>query len=100
MIGSGMGALSCAVIMAKAGKKVLVLEQHDQIGGSLHSFHEKNFEFDTGVHYIGEMKVRDALSLGLAHFQPFLWLKPNCLQLASLVVRYRTIRRSVSCSTR
>ena len=74
-----MGALSCAVIMAKAGKKVLVLEQHDQIGGSLHSFHEKNFEFDTGVHYIGEMKVRDALSLGLAHFQPFLWLKQSLM---------------------
>jgi len=61
MIGSGMGALSCAVIMAKAGKKVLVLEQHDQIGGSLHSFHEKNFEFDTGVHYIGEMKNNTAV---------------------------------------
>jgi monoamine oxidase len=48
--------MTTATIMAKAGKKVLMLEQHDQIGGSCHSFHEKGFEFDTGVHYIGEMR--------------------------------------------
>merc|ERR1719259_1450549 len=32
IIGSGIGGLTHAVIMAKAGKKVLVLEQHDQAG--------------------------------------------------------------------
>jgi all-trans-retinol 13,14-reductase len=31
------------------------LEQHDQAGGALHTFHEHGYEFDTGVHYIGEM---------------------------------------------
>jgi all-trans-retinol 13,14-reductase len=41
--------------LAKAGKRVLVLEQHDQAGGALHTFHEHGYEFDTGVHYIGEM---------------------------------------------
>ena len=41
--------------MAKAGKKVLVLEQHDQAGGCCHSFVDKGYEFDTGIHYIGEM---------------------------------------------
>ena len=33
VVGSGMGALTTAVLMAKVGKKVLVLEQHDQAGG-------------------------------------------------------------------
>ncbi len=31
VIGSGMGGLSTAAILSKAGKKVLVLEQHDQV---------------------------------------------------------------------
>jgi len=53
IIGSGMGGLSTAALLAKQGKKVLVLEQHDIAGGNLHTFTEKGFEFDTGLHYIG-----------------------------------------------
>jgi len=53
--------MTTACILSKAGKRVLMLEQHDQIGGSCHSFHEKGFEFDTGVHYIGEMRNNTAL---------------------------------------
>ena len=32
VIGSGMGGLTCAALMSRAGKKVLVLEQHDILG--------------------------------------------------------------------
>nr|XP_054767019.1 all-trans-retinol 13,14-reductase-like [Lytechinus pictus] len=55
VIGSGIGGLSIAGILAKVGKKVLVLEQHDQAGGCCHTFTEKGYEFDVGIHYIGEM---------------------------------------------
>ena len=55
VIGSGIGGLSTAAILAKAGKAVLVLEQHDQAGGCCHSYIEKGYEFDVGIHYIGEM---------------------------------------------
>ncbi|XP_078690804.1 all-trans-retinol 13,14-reductase-like [Branchiostoma floridae x Branchiostoma belcheri] len=55
VVGSGIGGLGVAAMMAKAGKRVLVLEQHDQAGGCCHTFIEKGFEFDVGVHYIGEM---------------------------------------------
>ena len=41
VVGSGIGGLSCAALLAKAGKKVLVLEQHDQAGGCCHTFIEK-----------------------------------------------------------
>ncbi|MEQ2232018.1 hypothetical protein ILYODFUR_006767, partial [Ilyodon furcidens] len=55
VIGSGVGGLGLAVLLAKVGKKVLVLEQHDRAGGCCHTFTEKGFEFDVGIHYIGEL---------------------------------------------
>lgn len=48
VIGSGIGGLTAAGALSKAGKKVLVLEQHDQAGGCCHTFIEKGFEFDIG----------------------------------------------------
>lgn len=56
IIGSGIGGLIAGALLSRAGKKVLVLEQHDQAGGCCHSFNEKGFEFDTGIHYVGEMR--------------------------------------------
>ncbi|CAF4778516.1 unnamed protein product, partial [Rotaria sp. Silwood2] len=53
VIGSGIAGLTVASIMAQECKKVLLLEQHDVIGGSTHTFKEKGFDFETGLHYIG-----------------------------------------------
>ncbi|XP_062389041.1 all-trans-retinol 13,14-reductase [Sardina pilchardus] len=55
VIGSGIGGLGLAVLLAKVGKRVLVLEQHDRAGGCCHTFIEKGFEFDVGIHYIGDL---------------------------------------------
>jgi len=55
IIGSGIGGMCTGAIMSKVGKRVLVLEQHDQAGGCCHSFLDKGYEWDVGIHYIGEM---------------------------------------------
>ncbi|XP_012693600.2 inactive all-trans-retinol 13,14-reductase [Clupea harengus] len=55
VVGSGIGGLTAAACLAKLGKRVLVLEQHDQSGGCCHTFVEKGFEFDVGLHYVGQL---------------------------------------------
>ncbi len=61
VIGSGIGGLSTAVFLAKAGKKVLVLEQHYVPGGFTHTFKRKNFVWDVGVHYVGQVQSGENL---------------------------------------
>ena len=53
VVGSGIGGLSSAVMLAKNGYSVLVLEKNHQIGGALQVFSRDKCIFDTGVHYIG-----------------------------------------------
>ena len=58
IIGSGIGGLTCAGLLSRAGKRVLVLEQHYIAGGCTHSFEEHGYEFDTGLHYMGNISKR------------------------------------------
>jgi all-trans-retinol 13,14-reductase len=61
IIGSGMGGLSTAAILSKEGQKVLVLERHYTAGGFTHVFKRKDYEWDVGIHYIGEMQRENGL---------------------------------------
>ena len=53
IIGSGLGGLVSAIILAKEGYSVCVLEKNQQYGGNLQTFVRDKTIFDTGVHYIG-----------------------------------------------
>ncbi|XP_075631301.1 LOW QUALITY PROTEIN: all-trans-retinol 13,14-reductase-like [Balearica regulorum gibbericeps] len=65
VIGSGVGGLAAAGTLAKVGKRVLVLEQHDQAGGCCHTFQERGTEFDVGIHYVGQMHEGSMLRVAL-----------------------------------
>lgn len=53
IIGSGLGGLVSAIILAKEGYSVCVLEKNNQYGGNLQTFVRDKTIFDTGIHYIG-----------------------------------------------
>ena len=55
LIGSGISSLTCAAILSKKGKSVLVLEQYNKAGGYMHCFSRFGDRFDTGAHYVGAM---------------------------------------------
>jgi len=78
VIGSGIGGLTTAAILAKLyRKRVLVLEQHFTPGGFTHAFERKGkFHWDVGLHYVGDMgdgytgkAVFDYLTNGNLHWQ-------------------------------
>ncbi|MEW6553925.1 MAG: FAD-dependent oxidoreductase [Actinomycetota bacterium] len=50
VIGAGLGGLSSAANLAKAGKKVLLLERHYVPGGYASSFLRGRFEFEISLH--------------------------------------------------
>ncbi len=50
IIGAGLGGLSTATALSKAGKKVLLLEKHNVPGGYATTFTRGRFEFDASLH--------------------------------------------------
>lgn len=62
IIGSGMGSLTAGAVLAKEGKSVLILERHYEAGGYTHVFKRRGYEWDVGIHYIGEVQREKSLT--------------------------------------
>lgn len=56
IIGSGLGGLITAAILAKEGQSVLVLEKGRKTGGFLHTFKRDDTVFNTGMNYVGSLE--------------------------------------------
>lgn len=78
VIGSGIGSLCCAALLSRLGQKVCVLEQHYTAGGFTHAYEREGYEWDVGVHYIGEVhkphsalrRIFDVISDGHLQWAP------------------------------
>lgn len=55
VIGSGISGLTTAGLLAKNGRKVVIVEQHQKPGGALRRFNRSGIPFDIGFHYTGGM---------------------------------------------
>jgi len=51
VIGAGIGGLVCGTLLAKAGLKVLIAEQHYVAGGYCSTFRRKGYVFDAATHF-------------------------------------------------
>ncbi len=53
IIGAGLSGLTSALLLARSGRRVLVLEQHPQPAPVVRGFSRDGFYFDSGFHYAG-----------------------------------------------
>jgi prolycopene isomerase len=67
VVGSGIGGLSCAALLARAGRSVLVIERHDRVGGYSHAFRRGRYLFDSAVHIVGGCEPVAYEGGGLVH---------------------------------
>lgn len=67
VIGAGLGGLSAAALLAKAGQQVLVVERQDGPGGCAHTFRRDGRVFDPAIHVIVETQRGRTVDLMLRY---------------------------------
>jgi len=67
VVGSGLGGLTSAALLARAGSRVLVVERHDRPGGYAHAFRRRRYHFDSAIHLVGGCEAVPFAEGGLPH---------------------------------
>jgi prolycopene isomerase len=52
VVGTGVGGSAASALLASQGKRVLVLEKNDRVGGILAGYHREGFTIDQGSHLL------------------------------------------------
>ncbi|XP_023553449.1 prolycopene isomerase, chloroplastic [Cucurbita pepo subsp. pepo] len=86
VIGSGIGGLCCAGLLARYGQDVLVLESHDLPGGAAHSFEIKGYKFDSGPSLFSGFQSRGPQANPLAQVLDALGESLPCVNYDSWMV--------------
>ena len=87
LVGSGIGSLVTAASLAKRGHRCLVLERHYAPGGYTHTFKRRRYEWDVGVHYVGEVMRTESVLARL-----FRYVGDGTLEWAEMGEVYDRIR--------
>lgn len=82
IVGMGVGGLTLGALLARAGNRVIIFEQHYMPGGYGHTFLERGFRFCAELHYVwdcgpGERVFRMLQKLGLENDVTFRQLDPT-----------------------
>src|SRR6056297_1821143 len=59
IIGGGLGGLCAGAKLAKEGKHILLLEQHDRPGGCATTFQRKEYTMEVGLHEMDGLHPSD-----------------------------------------
>jgi all-trans-retinol 13,14-reductase len=82
VMGSGMAGLTVAALLARSGRRVIVVEAHDAPGGYAHTFDLGPYRFCAQVHYIFGCRPGGSVhalleDLDLVEQVPFIELDPD-----------------------
>ena len=82
VIGSGAGGLSAALSLTRNGLSVLLLEAMPSLGGYMNPFRRRQYTFDTGLYYLGQLGKGEPFwnlleALGIADTVGFVELDPD-----------------------
>jgi len=85
VIGAGVGGLVCANYLARQGKRVLVLEHGDRVGGNISGIRRKGFFFDAGSQSTENVGILFPILEELGLYDPaewdradWRWKTPHC----------------------
>ncbi|MHA2032470.1 MAG: phytoene desaturase family protein [Candidatus Kariarchaeaceae archaeon] len=65
VIGAGLGGLTAGAKLAKEGKQVLLIEQHNKVGGCATTFKRKGRTFEVGLHEMDGLKNKNDFKIKL-----------------------------------
>ncbi|NNF56878.1 MAG: NAD(P)/FAD-dependent oxidoreductase [Rhodothermaceae bacterium] len=85
VVGSGIGGMATAAALSRVGHEVLLLEQHEILGGLTHSFSRDAFTWNVGIHYLNYVApgepIRELID----------WLSDTPIKFASMGAVYDTL---------